>query len=252
MAMWLDYDGTEYLGFGRQRTARTIQGTLESGLAQALGSPVPVIGAARTDAGVHARGQVVSFQMESRLEAEALQRAVNARLPGDIVVTSCRDMPAGFDARRRAVRRSYRYSVWNYPLPCVWNRRYAHHVPKPLDLDAMRQASSHLLGRRDLASFVSEAGGAASAPKAVRSISRAEWSTSESMMTFDICADGFARHMVRGIVGTLLQVGRRQRDAADIAAIIDGRDRRLAGPNAPAHGLSLMGVEYEERWGTRA
>ncbi len=244
LALWLDYDGTDYRGFGVQPRQRTVQGVLERALLDTVGEAVRVTGAARTDAGVHARGQVVSLRTQAGIRLDALPQACNARLPSDVVVTRALEMAPGFDARRAARRRSYRYAIWNAPLPCLWQRRFQHHVRKPLDLAAMTDATASLLGTHDFRPFAAELDRSADLAT-TRTVSRAEWSANGPLLWFDITADSFLRHMVRVMVGTLLQVGRRVRDARDVEAILLGRERQLAGPNAPASGLSLMGVEFE-------
>src|SRR5436309_361100 len=149
LALWLDYDGTDFLGFGRQARGRTVQAVLEDSVRLVTGQDVRVSAAARTDAGVHAQGQVVSFPCETRLDPELLRRALNARLPDDLHVSDVRDMPEGFDARRQALSRCYRYAVWNHPRPCLWRRRYVLHVRAPLDVAAMDAAAQMLVGSRD-------------------------------------------------------------------------------------------------------
>src|SRR5947208_12131528 len=156
LALWLSYDGTDFRGFGVQPRLRTVQGELERALWQTLGEPLRVIPAARTDAGVHARGQVVSLRTASSLRPEALLRACNARLPADVAVTEAREMPDGFNARRSARRRSYRYVIRNAPLPCPLRRREQCHVPAALDLEAMQRGADALLGTRDFRSFAGQ------------------------------------------------------------------------------------------------
>jgi tRNA pseudouridine38-40 synthase len=249
LALWLDYDGTCFAGFGLQPARRTVQGVLEEALQSVLGEPIRVTAAARTDSGVHARGQVVSFRTTSLLAPAALQRACNARLPDDVVVTDAREMPLDFDARRGACRRRYRYSVWNHPLPCVWRRHMVHHVRTPLDVMAMNQAAETLVGTHDFRAFVGGLGRDAGAVRSTtRTVERAEWSAAGPLLTFDIVANAFLRHMVRTIVGTLLDVGRHKLAVQDFAAILRSRDRRLAGPCAPAAGLMLVGVDYNPSW----
>ena len=245
LALWLDYDGTDFRGWGLQSRARTVQGVLETALASVLGEPVRVTAAARTDSGVHARGQVVSFRTASRLAPEALLRACNARLPDDVLVTAVREQPPGFDARRSARRRSYRYSVWNAPLPCLWRRRYLHHVADTLDVAEMERASQTLVGTHDYRAFASELGPRELARGTTRTVTRAGWEAAGTLLTFDITANGFLRHMVRGVVGTLLRVGRRRLGVLEFDAILRWRDRQQAGPTAPAAGLSLVGVEFD-------
>jgi tRNA pseudouridine38-40 synthase len=245
LALWLDYDGTDFRGFGVQPSGRTVQGVLEAALGRATGEVVRVTPAARTDAGVHARGQVVSFRSATRLEPATLQRACNALLPADLLATAAREMPAGFDARRSATGRRYRYTVWNAPLPCVWRRRYQHHVPHALDVDAMEAAAGGLVGMHDFRAFASDLSAADLARGTVRTVTRSTWRRDGPLVTFEVSANAFLRHMVRGMVGTLLEVGRHRRGASEIETILRERERRLAGPNAPSVGLTLVGVDYE-------
>lgn len=241
----LEYEGTRYHGFSLQPGLLTVQSVLESALVTIIGEPVRVTAAGRTDAGVHARGQVVSFRTSARLPVTAVSRALNTRLPDDIVVGGAAEVEACFDARRSATRRDYRYSVWNGSRPNLWWRRFSVHLPGLLDVDALNEASIALLGRHDFSSFIGQAGAESGSVQPLRSLKRAEWSREADMLHFDCAADAFARHMVRNIVGTLLQKrGRRTISAEDLRDILKARDRRAAGPTAPARGLTLMSVEY--------
>jgi tRNA pseudouridine38-40 synthase len=246
VALGLAYEGTAYHGFGIQPGRLTIQEVLEEALAGCLGEPVRVTAAGRTDAGVHATGQVVSFATRGRLGMDALVRAANAHLPEDVRIDWAAEMPGGFDARRSAVRRHYLYCIWNRPHPDLWRRRWTWHLPDALDLEAMERASRCLVGRRDFASFI---GGLAREPlgrTTIRTVERATWRRDGSVVSFEIAADAFLRHMVRGLVGTLVLVGRGKLDGAHFEEIVAGADRRRAGPNAPARGLTLIGIDYPE------
>ena len=246
--MDLAYEGTGYHGFGIQPGRRTIQEVLEEALARALGEPVRVTAAGRTDAGVHASGQVVSFRTRGRLRPEALVAAANAHLPEDVLVAGAAEMPSDFDARRSAVRRHYRYTIWNRPLPNLWLRRWSWHVADPLDLASLRAASQRLVGQRDFAAF---AGGIAREPagrSTVRTVERVEWIERGGVLSFEITADAFLRHMVRAIVGTLVWVARGRLDAEQLDAITRAADRKQAGPNAPPLGLMLIGVDYPDQF----
>lgn len=241
----MQYEGTAYGGFARQKNAPSIQAELETALSQTLERAMRVVGAGRTDAGVHAVGQVVSFTTTSALKLPALQRALNARLPDDIAVVEVDEAPHGFHARNSAVGRWYRYSIWRGAVRNVWWRRFSYHVRSPLDLSAMRQASSLLVGTHDFRAFAS--GGIAQASGrrgTVRKIYRADWTETQDFLYFDVRADGFLRQMVRGIVGTLLWVGRGKLSPNRVGELLVGADRAEAGPNAAAHGLTLMHVEY--------
>lgn len=221
---------------------------LEETLATILGERPRVIAAGRTDAGVHASGQVVSFRTMSRLSPAALMRAANARLPDDIQVEWAAEMPPEFDARRSALRRRYRYTICNRRRRDFWQRRWSWHIGDPLDVLAMQAASDLLLGRRGFAAFVGQAAREPATRPTVRTVEQATWRAERGILLFDITADGFLRHMVRGIVGTLVWVGRGRLDAAGFGEIVASGDRRRAGPNAPPAGLMLVGVEYPERF----
>ena len=244
----LQYEGTNYHGFGIQPGRPTIQEVLEEAIAGALGEPVRVTAAGRTDAGVHASGQVVSFRTHGRLDPKALVRATNVRLPDDVLVVGAAEMPRHFDARRSALRRHYRYTVWNRPLPSLWLRRWAWHISEPLDLARLRTASERLIGRRDFAAFV---GGLAREPRGrstTRTVERAQWAAEEGVLRFEITADAFLRQMIRGIVGTLVWVAQGRLDAEQFEEIIRAADRKRAGPNAPPAGLMLVGVDYPDEF----
>lgn len=242
----VQYDGTAFGGFARQPNARTIQEELERALGATLQHPVSVVPAGRTDAGVHALGQVVSFRASTKLEATVLQRALNARLPEDVVVLEVADAPPDFHAQRSALGRWYRYTLWRGQERTIWWHRYSHHVPESLDLEAMRIASRLLLGRHDFRAFASGTSEPPSPRRTTeRRVYRADWTEAGNFLYFDICADGFLRQMVRGIVGTLLWVGRGRMAPGAMAELLAAADRSAAGPNAPARGLTLVHVEYE-------
>jgi tRNA pseudouridine38-40 synthase len=239
----LEYDGTEFAGWQSQAQGeRTVQGTLAAALAEIAGAPVRVTGAGRTDAGVHAEGQVAAATFETRLDPATLQRAVNAHLPRDVAVVDCLPARDGFDPRREATGKLYRYALWNAPSPSPLRRRRFHHVPAALDVAAMKEGAAHLLGRHDFASFQ-----AAGSPvtETVRTLHRLELAGSagaELLLSFE--GDGFLRHMVRNLVGTLLEIGLGRRPAGSLPALVLARDRTQAGPTAPARGLTLVRVDY--------
>jgi tRNA pseudouridine38-40 synthase len=238
------YEGTRYAGFGVQPGRLTIQEVLEEALARSLGERVRVTAAGRTDAGVHASGQVVSFATSGRLRPPQLVRAANAYLPADVIVEAAAEMPASFDARRSALRRHYRYLIWNRARPSLWYRRWSWHLDDRLDDAAMEEAARSLLGTHDFRSFVGQLAREPSGRTTVRTVERAVWWRDGDLLGFEITANAFLRHMVRGIVGTLILVGRGRLDSAQFSEIIEAADRRGAGSNAPAHGLILTGVEY--------
>lgn len=243
--MDLAYDGTDYHGFGIQPGRPTIQEVLEHTLRAALGEPVRVTPAGRTDAGVHASGQVVSFETSGRLGAAELVRATNARLPEDILVEGAAEMPPGWDARRSALRRHYRYTIWNRSIPNLWQRRWSWHLPDRLDLALMRQAARLLIGRHDFGAFAGQAAREPTVRSTTRTVERAGWREDAGFLYFDITADAFLRHMVRALVGTLIWVGRGRVHPDQLQEIVASADRRRAGPNAPPRGLMLLGVDYD-------
>ena len=244
----LAYEGTRYHGFGLQPNRRTIQEVLEEALARCLGERVRVTAAGRTDAGVHASGQVVSFATRGRLAPPELQRAVNAHLPDDVLVHGAADAPPELDARRSALRRHYRYLIWSHRLPSLWWRRWTWHLTDRPDVGAMQAAATQLVGMHDFASFLGHRSQEPAGRTSVRTVERAEWWQDGSLIGFEITANAFLRHMVRGIVGTLIEVGRGKLDPAQFGTVLEAGDRRRAGPNAPPHGLILTGVDYPEQF----
>jgi len=244
--MALEYDGTCYYGFARQPRLPTIQEVLERGLADLLGHPVRVTAGGRTDAGVHARGQVLSFRTESRLPAQAIGPAVNARLPGDVVAGAAEEAGAGFNARQSARSRHYHYCIWNRDRPNLWLRRYSLQVAGALDEAAMAEAAAAIVGRHDFTSFIGHAAQQPRASSPVRTIERAGWSRRGDLLHFDCSANAFARHMVRTLVGTMLWVGRGRLTCEQFRHVLEVRDRRAAGPTASPCGLTLMSVDYDD------
>jgi len=241
----LAYEGTQYHGFGRQPNSHTIQEVLEEALATSLGGErVRVTAAGRTDAGVHASGQVVSFVTQGRLAAPQLLRAANAYLPEDVIVYGAAEAPPELDARRSALRRHYRYLIWNDRLPNLWWRRWTWHLTDRLDQAAMQAAAECLLGTHDFASFLGHRSQEPAGRTTIRTVERVHWWQDGPLIGFEITANAFLRHMVRGVVGTLIEVGRGRLEPAQFGTILEAEDRRRAGPNAPSHGLILTGVEY--------
>ncbi|MCX7682606.1 MAG: tRNA pseudouridine(38-40) synthase TruA [Anaerolineae bacterium] len=234
------YDGTEYSGFQRQANAPTVQAALEAALAQIGQEGVTVLGAGRTDAGVHALGQVIAFDTSWAHGLEALLRAMNAVLPPDIVVRAIEEAPPDFHPRYDARSRCYRYTVYHAPVRCPLARRYSLHVSGSLDIEAMQRAAQLLPGTRDFASF----GQPTEGESTVRTVFQATVQASPPWLTFDIEANAFLYRMVRSIMGTLLQVGQGELSVEDFAAVLESRDRSRAGPTAPPHGLCLMAVKY--------
>jgi tRNA pseudouridine38-40 synthase len=240
----VEYDGTDFEGWQRQPGARTVQGALEAAFLQVTGVAASVHGAGRTDAGVHAEGQVAHARVETRLAAEALRRALNGVLPRDVAVRALDVVPDAFHARRGARSKLYRYRLWTGATRSPLRERVSLWVRAPRDLAAMQGFAGTLVGRHDFASF--QASGSV-ARSTVRTLSRCEilgsWGGD---VAIELEGDGFLRHMVRNVVGTLLEVGRGRLDPAGAAALLAARNRRLAGPTVPARGLCLVRVDYTD------
>jgi tRNA pseudouridine38-40 synthase len=239
----LGYRGTHYAGWGVQRSRPTVQATVESALESALAHPVRVTAAGRTDAGVHADGQVISFDTTSSISAAGLRRVLSESLPDDVWVHDVSDAGADFDARRSARRRWYRYALWRNAgsPPAAWQGRCLLE-PRPLDLAAMREASRSLIGRHDFASLITRP---AIRSSTHRTVFAADWlDISPSLVQFEICADAYLKQMVRTIVGSLLWVGVGRWQPDQFVAALNAADRRAAGPNVPAVGLTLHRIDY--------
>jgi tRNA pseudouridine38-40 synthase len=242
LRLTLGYRGTHYAGWSRTPGQATVQATLEAAVASAVGHPVRATAAGRTDAGVHADGQVVSFETSSPMPCEGVRRVVQQRLPEDIWLVDVGEAPAEFDARRWALRRWYRYAIWRSGVPpAAWHGRCLEET-RSLHVDAMRAGTRGLLGRHDFASLVTRS---TTERSAWRTIFAADWlEVSPSLLLFEICADAFLKHMVRTIVGSLLWVGAGHWTPEQFETAVSQADRRAAGPNAPAVGLSLYRIEY--------
>jgi tRNA pseudouridine38-40 synthase len=243
----VSYRGDRYAGWQRQQNALAVQQVLEEALCRSLGrepgAPLRVVGASRTDAGVHARGQVVSLVADAA--AGALVHGTNAQLPDDVRVIAAAPAPPGFHARKHALRKEYRYHLRRERVLSPLDAPFAWRVDPRLDVESMRAAAVQLLGRHDFSAFAKkrEPGGGGE-PQPYRRVDLAEWVEEGDALTFRVAADGFLRGMVRGLVGTLLEVGSGRRTVADFVALLAGRRRGEAGPNAPAHGLVLQRVDY--------
>jgi tRNA pseudouridine38-40 synthase len=238
----LSYDGSDFNGWQTQPGFRTVQATLEDAIAKLTGEKVHTNASGRTDAGVHAVGQVVNFFTTSRLTCEVLVRAMNAHLPPDIVVRDAADMPQAFDANHDARRKLYRYVIHDAAVPDPFLRKYCCHTRRRLDAAAMRRAAEPLKGRHDFHSFETEWPNRMSS---VRTITHLAISRFGDWIWIDVEADGFLYNMVRAIAGTLINVGRGYWPEEQVARILRAEDRREAGPTAPAQGLFLMRVTYE-------
>lgn len=239
----LAYDGTGFRGFARQGGLRTVQGVLEEALRRVLGEAPPLSVAGRTDAGAHARGQVVSFPGTDRAEPERLLRALNGILAPEVVVVRAAWAPPGFDARRSAVAREYRYRIDVGPVPDPFRARFVWHRPGEPSLPRMRAAARLLEGEHDFASFCRRAEGRGT----VRRLERLAVSRRGELVEVLARANAFCHQMVRSLVGTLLAVGEGRLEPDAVPGILGARDRAAAGPVAPPHGLTLERVVYPRR-----
>jgi tRNA pseudouridine38-40 synthase len=243
----LSYDGTEFSGFQSQAQVRSVQGELEAALAEVEGTRVVVHGAGRTDAGVHALGQVASFKLSNSIAANDLFRALNAKLPEDVRVLSVEEAAAGFNARFHARSKVYRYRISNTRVLSPFQRRYAWHISRALDLHAMQQAARELAGEHDFRSFQAVSG---TVKSTVRTISSSNWTEEPlplggRLLTYEVAGTGFLKHMVRTMVGTLVEVGDGRRSPDSVRALVASRNRAAAGPTAPPSGLYLVRVDYD-------
>jgi tRNA pseudouridine38-40 synthase len=239
----LEYDGSGYHGWQRQLNALTIQEVVEASLARIIGQEVRLHGSGRTDAGVHALGQVAHFRTKAGLPLTAFREGLNSLLPRDIVILEAREAPADFHARYGAQAKTYEYLILNRPVRSPLHRQHCWWLAQPLDLDLMRTATTLILGEQDFAAF--QASGS-SVQTTTRTILTASWEErAGGWKDFRITANGFLRGMVRALVGTLVEVGWGKRPPEDLVRLLAARDRRLAGPSAPAAGLYLLEVRYE-------
>jgi tRNA pseudouridine38-40 synthase len=237
----IQYDGTDYHGWQIQAGGRTIQGEITRALSLLDRRQVTVHGAGRTDAGVHAEGQVASFFMEREIAGLELRDAINGNLDRDIRVFDVEFVEDSFNARFSAKRKTYRYRIWNAEVLSPFLRRYVYHHREPLDLEAMRRAASLLPGRHDFSAFTVTQ---SEATDHTRTIERLDLSREDSIISITAVADGFLRYMMRTIAGTLIEIGRGGREPEEMASILEGRDRQRAGPTASAAGLTLVRVDY--------
>jgi tRNA pseudouridine38-40 synthase len=236
----LEYDGAGFAGWARQPGLRTVEGVLGDALATLLRHPVEVTVAGRTDAGVHATGQVASVATASDLPAGRLRRGLAGLLPPDVAARAVADASPGFDARRDAVARRYEYRVLPGPPSPLRRARVLHH-PGPLDEEALAAAAALLRGRHDFRAFTPTR---TEHVFFARTLARCDWEWRGDELVLTVEADAFLRHMVRVIAGTLLLVGRGAWEPGRVAALLDGAPRGAAGPTAPAHPLTLVEVRY--------
>ncbi len=234
------YDGTGYGGFQRQENAPTIQAEIEAVLEQLTGAPIRILAAGRTDAGVHAEGQVIAFDPDWRHPVTQLQRGMNALLPEQVVINELDEVDPGFHPRYDATSRHYQYTIYRAAVRHPFHARYSLHVEQGLDVQAMSQATQYLLGCHDFLAFGSPPQGDLS----VREVFRAEWTAEGPWLRFDIEANAFLYRMVRMLVGTLLRVGSGALTPESFAEILETRNRERAGPAVVAEGLCLKSVAY--------
>jgi len=239
----LEYDGTNYHGWQRQKNACSIQEVLEKAISAITGEKIRITGAGRTDAGVHATGQAASFKTSTRIPLEKLPYAINSRLPDDIVVKSAVEVPEDFHARLSAKAKVYAYTIHNAPFPSPLLRKYTYFFPLPLDTDAMKQAAGLFVGVHDFSAF--RAAGSP-AKTSVRRVNRLEVGRSEDLIRIEIEADGFLYNMVRIISGTLLDVGLHKICPEEVASIIASGERDRAGKTLPPQGLCLLRVIFPQ------
>jgi tRNA pseudouridine38-40 synthase len=237
------YDGTAYAGWQVQPNGTTVQAVMEEALAKILQEPVRLRAAGRTDAGVHAREQAADFADSGRRDMETIVRGGNACLPEDIRILSAVEVPQDFNARRDAKEKEYRYFLHLSPVASPFLSRYSWRIESPLDLDAVRAGLSHLVGEHDFSSF---RGQGCTAKSPVRTIFRAEVARHDApgLFSIDVAGEGFLRHMVRNIVGTVVNAGKGKHSADHVGEILRSRSRSAAGLNAPPQGLFLWKVAY--------
>jgi tRNA pseudouridine38-40 synthase len=243
IALTISYDGTDFNGWQTQPGYRTVQETLEGAIAALTGEPrVRLNASGRTDAGVHAVGQVANFYTAAEYPPDVFVKAVNARLPPDVVIRDAREVDQSFDANKDAKRKLYRYVIHDGPVPSPFLRKYACHVRRRLDAAAMRRASRCLVGRHDFHSFETDWPNRQSS---VRTVTHLGVSRAGEYVWIDVEADGFLYNMVRSIAGTLIDVGRGHIPERRVEEALNAEDRREAGPTAPPQGLFLMRVTYD-------
>ena len=244
----IQYDGTDFHGWQVQENDRTIQGELERVIGMLADTDVAVVGSGRTDAGVHAEGQVANVHLNGKFTPEKLKHAINGNLWRDIRILKAEKAPDDFHARFSAKNKTYIYRVINAPVMSPFWRRFAHHEARPLDVGRMNDAARFFLGEHDWTAFASAKSDGESRVRNVTDFTvESRWDDRAQgvMIEFRISASGFLRYMVRSIVGTMLEVGRGEKDSDTIQAAIIDRDRDLAGKTAPAQGLTLFKVEYD-------
>lgn len=237
----IEYDGTCYSGWQIQKGQRTIQGEIAGAIRKVTGERVTIYGSGRTDSGVHAEGQAANFHTKSKISAERIPHALNAHLSDDIVIKSAEDVAADFHSRFHVLSKTYRYVIWQSPVPSALKRNFSHHLKSPLNIEAMRDGARALMGSNDYRAFC---GKARSKENTVRTIFSIRIDKSGNLVTITVNGNGFLYNMVRAIAGTLVEVGLAKIPPERVAEIVKSKDRRKAGPTLPARGLTLVYVEY--------
>ncbi len=241
--MIISYDGTNYCGWQVQINGITVEEVINRELTNLLGEEIAVIGASRTDSGVHAIGNVAVFDTETKIPAEKISFALNQRLPDDIRIQKSEEVPMDFHPRYCDSTKTYEYKILNRRFPNPMKRLYTHFVYMPLDVDKMKKAAEYIVGEHDFASFCSAR---SQVKTTVRTVYSLDVSKQDDVITIRISGNGFLYNMVRIIVGTLMKVGLNVYQPEHVAEIIEAKDRYAAGPKAPARGLTLIGIEYDE------
>jgi len=238
----IEYDGTNYLGWQVQPKGPTIQGILEEKLSLLTGEGIRLFGSGRTDSGVHAFGQVAHFKTQSQMDIRTMQKALNSLLPPDIVIRKVEEVDVEFHARKHSKSKVYEYRILNRDLRSAFHREYAWYISQKLNFTEMKKASHTLIGEHDFSAFRSVG---SPTRTTVRKVIRAEWKKGrDGFLRFEIEANGFLKQMVRSIVGTLVEIGKGRMNATEFRKILESKDRRKAGPTAPAQGLFLKEVKY--------
>lgn len=240
----IEYDGTAYHGWQIQDNDITIQETVENALATMTREKIRLHASGRTDAGVHALGQVAHFKTDARISSDAFFAGLNSLLPDDIVIISCEEVDETFHARFNAKHKTYQYRIYNHPIPLAIGRQYAWHVRKKLDIDAMQNTIAHIIGTHDFKSFE---GTGSPRDHTIRTVLNAYADiTDDGYLIVEITANGFLRYMIRNLVGTLVDVGLTKISPQDFKHILDSKNRDIAGITAPPHGLFLVNVNYDK------
>ncbi len=248
----IEYDGSEFSGWQRQPSRRTVQGELEQVLSKVCGTPIQINGTSRTDAGVHALGQRASFKLESGIPTDKIKLAANnilaggknlAAQVGDVRILSVEEMDPDFHARFDSKGKMYRYVICNSPEQNIFRRKYCYQVATPLNVEAMAEAAKHIVGTHDFACF--QSAGGQERETTVRTVYSLNVFKSNEDIVIEIAGDGFLYNMVRIITGTLVEVGLGKRKPEDLIGIIESTDRKNSGHKAPAEGLYLVEVYYE-------